>query len=166
MIEIKPATLRDASYVMANMRAQDQAEVMCQVPAATKTHELAYHLLMGSEAFAASYNGQPAVFFGTSPINVACLSIWAVGTKRMQRAVPAVTKFLRGHVDTKVAQGYRTIEARSLETHYSAHRWIEGAGGVRSGEPFVFGRDGEKFLLFRWTAPGFGANKAEHRSEA
>lgn len=166
LIEIKPATLRDASYVMACLRPSDLEEVLCQVPDTVKMHEMAYHLLMGSDAYVASYNGQPAMFFGTSPINAACLSVWALGTRHMHRTVPAVTRFLIDHLEDRMAQGYHTMEARSLMDHTMAHRWIIGAGGRASGEPFVFGKDGEKFLLFRWTKASFEAIKAKHRSAA
>ena len=93
-VTIEPATLRDASYVMANLCERDREEVMCQVPPATKLHEMAYHLLMGSDAFGARLRGQPVAFFGVSPINVACCSVWAVGTKQMTKAVPAITDFM------------------------------------------------------------------------
>lgn len=166
-IEIAPATLRDASYVMACMRPQDREEVLCQVPDNTVMHEMAYHLLMGSDAYCASYNGQPAMFFGTSQINVACLSVWALGTRHMVRVTPAVTRFMVDELmPRKMAEGYRTMEARSLMTHFQAHKWIIDTGGRASGEPFEYGKDGEKFLLFRWTKDSFEAIKAKHRRAA
>lgn len=163
-IEVRPATLRDASYVMACLRPQDRAEVLCQVPDGTKMHELAYQLLMGSEAYCATFNDQPAMFFGVSPINVACLSVWALGTRHMIRVTPAVTRFFADELlPAKIDEGYHTMEARSLIDHTLAHRWITGAGGRASGEPFIFGKNREKFLLFRWTADSFEANKAQYR---
>lgn len=150
---IQPAVLRDASYVMANLRQADLDEVMCQVPDGMKRHELAYNLLMSGDAFTASVKERPVAFFGTCPINVACLSVWAIGTVDVWRAVPAINRFLTDvHLPDRIDQGYLTMEARSMETHVSAHRWLTAVGGVQHGDAYEFGKGREKFLTFRWTA--------------
>lgn len=153
---IRPAVLRDASYVLAHMRPADVEEVMCQVPPNTKRHELAYNLLMGCEAYTAHLEDkpdQPIAFFGTSPINVACLSVWALGTVDVWRAVPAINRFMVDeHLPDRMRQGYLTMEARSLDSHLDAHRWLIAMGGVQHGGPFEFGANREKFLLFRWSS--------------
>ena len=162
-VTIEPATLRDASYIMANLCERDREEVMCQVPEGTKMHEMAYNLLMGSDAYAARLRGNPVTFFGTSMINVACRSVWALGTDDMIKTVPAITRFFANDLlPLLIAEGYHTMEARSLITHQQAHRWMLGTGAKVSGEPFEYGRNREKFLLFRWTADTFEANKAKH----
>lgn len=153
MITIKPACIRDASFVMANMRPLDKLEVMCQVPETAKIHELAHWLVMGSDAFVAYVDDRPSMVFGTSPINAVCLSVWAVGTKRTRRCVPAVTRFMIGqHIPARIAEGFRSMEARSLVEHHEAHRWMTATGAVVHGPDFAYGRDDEMFRLFRWTA--------------
>lgn len=150
---IRQAVLRDASYVMAHMRPADVEEVMCQIPPNTKRHELAYNLLMGCEAYTAHVKDVPVAFFGTSPINVACLSVWALGTPEIWRAVPAINRFMVDeHLPDRMRQGYLTMEARSLDSHLDAHRWLTAMGGVQHGGPFEFGANREKFLLFRWSS--------------
>lgn len=150
---IRQAVLRDASYVMANMRPADVEEVMCQIPPNTKRHELAYNLLMGCEAYTAHVKDVPVAFFGTSPINVACLSVWALGTPEIWRAVPAINRFMVDeHLPDRMRQGYLTMEARSLDSHLDAHRWLTAMGGVQHGDAYEFGSGREKFLTFRWTA--------------
>lgn len=152
-ITIEPACLRDASFVMANMRPLDELEVMCQVPDSARIHELAHWLISGSAAFVAYVDGRPSAVFGTSPINVVCLSIWALGTKRMQRCVPAITRFMIAeHLPERVAEGYKLMEARSLVQHEEAHRWMQSTGAVVQGADFEYGKGGEMFRLFRWEA--------------
>jgi hypothetical protein len=64
-----------------------------------------------------------------------------------------VSDWLRDvHIRDRVAQGYTSMEARSLLEHTHAHNWIRATGGVEHGPPFEFGRNGEMFQLFRWTA--------------
>lgn len=152
-VTIEPACLRDASYVMANMRPTDAAEVLCQVPAEVKRHELACWLVTGSDAFVAYVDGRPSMVFGTSPVNVVCLSVWAVGTKRARRCIPAVTRFMIAeHLPKRVAEGYKSMEARSLVAHAEAHQWMQATGAVAHGPDFAYGKDDEMFRLFRWTS--------------
>ncbi len=147
------ATLRDATYVMSNLNPDDRAEVECQVALDTKLHEMAHGLLMWGDNFAVREGNQPIAFFGTAPLSAGCLTVWALGTKRIARAVPAINRFmLHEHLPERIAQGYSTMEARSIETHHAAHRWLASMGGEVHGGPFEFGRDREKFLLFRWTS--------------
>lgn len=162
---IRTATLAPASFVVANMRQQDRDEVMCQVAPGTRTWEIAYGMLMGSDAWVA-YDKQDraACFFGVSPINVAALSVWAIGTRHMWRTVAEVSKFLVTEVmPHKIEQGYRSMEARSLLGHSQAHKWMEELGGKRTGEPFEFGSGGELFVQYRWTRHDFAAIRAQSR---
>lgn len=157
-VTIEPACLRDASYVVANMRPADAEEVWCQVPEGTTGYELAHMLLFSGDAFIAKLDGVPAAFLGTQPLNVACMVAWAVGTKRMPRVLPALTRFaIQEHIPKRIAQGFVTMEARSLVGHEDAHRWLRSTGAVVQGEPFVYGRNREKFLLFRWSADALDA---------
>ncbi len=162
-ITIAPACLRDASFVMANMRPLDAQEVFCQVPEGTKVHEMAHWLVMGSDAYVAYYDGRPSAVFGTSPINVVCLSVWALGTKRMRRCAPAITRFMREEaMPRRVEEGYLSMEARSLVAHTEAHNWMLATGAVVHGPDFVYGRGGEMFRLFRWTADALNKEQLNH----
>lgn len=152
-IDIRPAVLRDASFVMANLKPLDHREAFCQLEPGFKTADLARYSLSYGETFVAFWRDQPVMVFGTAPINVCCLSVWALGTKNSWRVAGRVSAWLRDiHVPHRMKQGYTSMEARSLVDHEAAHRWIEATGGVAHGPPFEFGRDGEAFQLFRWTA--------------
>lgn len=156
--------LRDASYVTANLSPDDEVETRCQIAPETKTHELAYALIMGGDAFTAHVRGEPVAVFGVYPVSVCCLSVWMLGTKDAWRAVPEITRFMEDELlPQKVAQGFLTMEARSLETHHVAHRWMRDTGARCVSEPFEYGRSREKFLLFRWTTDAFGAIKRRAR---
>lgn len=165
-IDIRPACLRDASFLTAHMRQADVDEIMCQLSPETKRHELAYGLVMshGSESFIAYYDDVPALIIGTTPMNVACVSAWALGTKNVWRVIiPATRHFISQHVPMRVAEGFRTMEARSHVAHDQAHRWMRSTGAVVCDEPFVYGRDGEKFLTFRWALDALPAAQARYK---
>lgn len=157
-VTIHDATLRDATYVIAWLRPADEEEVLCQLPKDFPRSDMAYNLLFSGETFAARIGDQPVGFFGTGPINAACLSVWALGTRHMWRAVSEMNRFLTDvHLPARIEQGYHSMEARSIVTHTDAHHWIRALGGQQHGPEFAFGRDGEKFLLFRWEKAGLSA---------
>lgn len=169
--DIRPAVLRDASWLMANLRPLDRIEAFCQLEDGFKTHELAGYALSYGATFIAYDRGQPAMIFGTAPINICCLSVWALGTKHAWRVAKQVSDWLRDvHIPDRMAEGYTSMEARSLVDHAQAHSWIEATGGVPHGPPFEFGKGGEKFQLFRWTADYWrdihGGNKIPHEAAA
>ena len=153
-ISIKPALLRDASYVMAHLRPRDYEEAYCQIDPKTKRHELAYWLVTNAwRAYVAYVNGKPAAVFGTTPISICQQSVWALGTKQMPRAIPAITKlFVSEIVPAGIAAGFQGMEARTIVTHTQAHRWMEATGAkLITPEPYPYGRDGELFYTYHWT---------------
>lgn len=165
MITIQPATLRDISYVTANLAPDDRREVMCQVPDGSKTYELAYALLHSGDAFCALIDDLPVAAFGTSPITVACYSVWMVGTKHARRAVPAITRhMMNDHGQVILDRGAQSMEARSIAGHHRAHRWMVRCGAVRVDPPYPFGKNGEMFYTFRWTRDSFAHIREQTRT--
>lgn len=148
---------------MANLRPRDTAEIFCQIPGEPKTHELAHTLVnYALHAFAVRIDGQPVAAFGVSYLSAAAVSVWAFGTKRMRRAVPSITRHVRGViVPDLIADGYRTMEARSMVGYVEAHRWMLSTGAVQADLPYVFGKNGEEFVTFRWTAESYAGTNRE-----
>lgn len=164
-VVIEKATLVTASFVCANLREEDEHEAFCQLPSGIKRHEFAYAMLMSGDNYVARLDDQPVGFFGVSPMNAVCSSVWAIGTKRFERAVPAITRYFHGTVLPKqLALGVTSAEARSLASHTKAHRWIHLTGGVAHGPEFCYGRNNEKFVLFRWTEASISARSGKRRS--
>lgn len=156
MISVAPANLRDASWIMANLRQLDREETFCQLPDDLPTAKLAEWFITGGEAFIAHYRDEPAMLFGTTRIHVCAMSIWALGTDRATRVIPAVSRFLIEHaIPWRLDEGFTCMEARSLATHTDAHRWMESMGGVRHGEPYLYGKGGELFVTYRWTVSSY-----------
>lgn len=156
---IKPAVLRDASFITANLRQIDYEEAFCQLPDKATTIELAWWLLHAGDAFIAyNKNDWPVFLFGTSPMSATCYNVWGLGTDETTRVIPEVTRYLMTtHIEKRIAEGARTMEARSLASHTEAHGWMRGVGATQLGEPFEYGKGGEHFVLFRFTVAGYRA---------
>lgn len=150
-VTVRPACLAHASYVTANMRDEDKREIYCQLPDGMKSYEVAHLMLMSGDAFVAYLDDLPVLFFGAHPLNVCTLEAWAVGTKHTRRVLHAATRHLITDFGPQaIAAGFRTMECRSHVEHKEAHRWLESTGAVVNGAPFVYGKEGENFVLYRW----------------
>ena len=155
-VEIRPIVLRDVSYVLANLRQVDADEIWCQLPPDTKPLDFARHVIAYGAGYSAWLGGKLVACFGTQPLNAVAHTAWAFGTDRMQRAIPAITDFMADvHVPHLLEHGAQIMEARSHYNHGTAHVWMLGTGAKPVGDPFVFGRGGERFRLFRWTVAGY-----------
>ncbi|MBW8640488.1 hypothetical protein K1W69_25070 [Hoeflea sp. WL0058] len=158
-VAIVPATLRDVSYIVANLRPDDRSEIRCQVPPDAKPAAIAASGLAAGEAFVVLRGGQPSGAFGFAPISEGVLSAWAYGACGFERCIPAVTRFVfRELVDAWNAGGIRRIEARSIDSHTAAHRWLEATGARRRCALEQWGRNGERFLLYEWVRGGVPAS--------
>lgn len=150
-VTVKPACLAHASFVTANMREVDKREIYCQLPDGTKSHEVAHMMLMSGDAFVAYLDDLPVLFFGAHAMNVCTLEAWAMGTKHTRRVLHAATRHLiTDYGPRAIEAGFLSMECRSHVEHHEAHRWLESTGAVVNGAPFVYGKGGEKFVLYRW----------------
>jgi hypothetical protein len=153
-VAIIEATLRDLTFIAANMRRRDREEIMCQLPEGTSTAEVAAYA-MQANPHVATLDGQPVAAFGAVGRTVSVLEAWAWGTDRMPRAVPAITRYVaRVLMPQWLDAGVRRLEARSIATHTAAHRWMTSTGAALECAMPDYGRDGEGFYLFAWTVSG------------
>lgn len=152
-IEICEPTLFDMTYIGAHLRPEDYRETMCQVPPGT----------LGSQALAGVMDGlapgwnwvarigdQPVAAFGFQPMTTPVWAAWALGTRRMVRVIPAITRWCWAHEQKLIDAGVRRVEARTIEGHDQAHRWLERLGCQRVCDLPDHGHNGELFHLYAW----------------
>jgi len=152
-IQIREANQRDVSFIAAQLRACDREEIDCQVAPGTRPAQIAACCLAGSQGWTVFRNGLPSGAFGFAPISQAVLNGWAFGRRGFGHCVPAITRFVfRELVPTWSRDGIRRVEVRSIESHHRAHRWLEAAGASRCCALDDWGRGGERFYLYAWTA--------------
>lgn len=152
--DIRPATLRDVTYVASYMRAADRREIVAILPA-TDT-EIGAALWSGSsDAWCAWSDGSPQVAWGFSPGFPGLLSGWAIMTERGVRLMPAVTRFMLRTIRPALLAGEtRRIEVRTAIDHDVSHRWLEALGFVREGIARDYGSGGLDYVIYAATRRG------------
>ncbi|MER9925015.1 hypothetical protein NKJ84_19105 [Mesorhizobium sp. M0048] len=157
-LRIIPATLRDLSYIAANLRPEDRAEIDCQLDNWSPAL-LALTALQGF-AYVAELDGNPEAGFGAAEQRSGLWIAWSWGTRRMRRCVPAITEFFHAVLGPEVAaRGAWRVEARALAANGLALRWLARLGATQRCRLPGYGRNGEDFLLYDWTRSShFGEN--------
>lgn len=153
-IEIGPANLRDASWILAHMRKADQAEVEALAPTEWSNVGVAGLLVSPGASWIAYLRDDPVFLFGFAPISYAgnVLSAWGLGTDRAGRVIPAVNRWVVEElVDDWIGRGVTRVEARTMVENALAARWLVAAGARSEGTNRRFGRSGELFEMFAWT---------------
>lgn len=167
MVEIRPAVLRDVSFIAANLRDCDRAEICCQIAPGTKPVEIASFCIGRGQSWTAFLYGLPSGAFGFSEISDGVLNGWAFGRPGFQRCIPSITRFVfRDVVPRWLNNGIRRIEVRTIEGHENAHRWLEASGAQRCCTLEDWGRGGERFFLYAWISSNVSAEILERWSSS
>lgn len=144
------ATLRDLTYIAANMRPEDRREVECQL--AQWNVDLIALAAMQGPAYVVELDGNPEAAFGAAEQRVGLWQAWSWGSKRMHRAVPAITRFFYAVLGPHVAaQGAWRVEARPIAGNDLACRWLARLGATKRCDLPGYGKNGEDFELWDWT---------------
>ncbi|RWO29902.1 MAG: hypothetical protein EOS10_21300 [Mesorhizobium sp.] len=157
-VRIISATLRDLSYIAANLRLEDRTEIDCQFDEWSPAL-LALTALQGF-AYVAELNGNPEAGFGAAEQRGGLWIAWSWGTRRMKRCVPGMTEFFHAVLGPQVAaHGAWRVEARALASNELALRWLARLGATQRCRLPGYGRNGEDFLLYDWTrSSDFGSS--------
>lgn len=148
--EVKPANLRDLSYVASHMRASDRAEVECQIDEWSAVNVAA--LSLRDYAYVVELDGNPEAAFGCGQVRRGYWIAWSWGTARSWRCLPTIVSFITGTLQPAVyAAGAFRVEARALASHVQARNFLERIGGRFRCELPGYGKNGETFILYDWT---------------
>jgi hypothetical protein len=149
-VRIIGGNLRDLSYIAANLRPEDRAEVDCQFEAWSPA--LLAMTAMQGFAYVAELDGNPEAAFGATELRQGLWVAWSWGTKRMKRCVPRITQFFYEVLGPDVAaRGAWRVEARALDGNDLAVRWLIRLGASERCPLPGYGKNGEPFILFDWT---------------
>lgn len=147
---IRGGNFRDLTYIAANLRPADYAEIDCQVDH-WSPETVAFNAMQGM-AYTIELDGNPAAAFGAAEARSGLWVAWSWGTKRMPRCVPAMTRFFWKVLGPDVyAAGAHRVEARAMAGNDLAERWLARLGSHRRCELPGYGRNGEDFILYDWT---------------
>ncbi|MER9449652.1 hypothetical protein [Mesorhizobium sp. M0254] len=153
-LRIIPATLRDLSYIAANLRPEDRAEIDCQLDHWSPVL-LALTALQGF-AYVAELDSNPEAGFGAAEQRSGLWIAWSWGTRRVKRCVPGITAHFHAVLACQVAaRGAWRVEARALAANHLALRWLGRLGATQRCRLLGYGRNGEDFFLYDWTREGW-----------
>lgn len=132
---------KDVGEIFATQWSDDRDEFAGQV---LKSSNLGYVLHAD--------DGTPVVCGGAVPLWPGVWSVWMFATDRFDEIAIATHRFAKEvFFPTLENVGYVRLECRSIATHTTAHRWLEGLGARKESIVQSYGKGGEDFYLYCWT---------------
>lgn len=161
--KIVPASLRDLSYITANMRPEDAREVL-PLEASEDPRMIAQRFLASSQSSWVIRETVPnyvipIAAWGAVQSHPKNWNVWMIATPAFCGVALDVTRHIK---DTVIPNLYHTganrVEAVSIADNHLAHRWLTHLGAViehgdseSGGIIEHYGKNGESFLRFVWT---------------
>lgn len=144
---IQPATVRDLSFIAANMREGDRREIGCQFPY-WSPEWLAATCYCSEHKWVASWDGLPVAAFGFAHLTAVVVQGWSWGSVHYPKAVRGMFRFIpQAEAELRDA-GVKRIEVRALKGYADAARLIARMGGRARATLRNHGTDGETFILW------------------
>lgn len=107
---------------------------------------------MGEVAWVAGLE-KPIAAFGCFQQWPGVWSMWLFATDEFRRIGIQMTKLIvRSIIPMLFEAGAHRLEARSMEGHEDAQRWLEVIGAKREATLHGYGRDGQDFHVYTWGA--------------
>lgn len=149
--QIRPLTLDDALAVAHALRPEDAREIRAMAGSLDPDRLARDTLAAASAGFVAALEDEPVAVAAVAWMlpGLATVAMWA--TPAWPRVAMAVTRHIRQTVTPDLVRaGMRRAEARSIDGHDVAHRWLASLGFVRECAMPDFGAGREMFHLFGW----------------
>lgn len=147
------ADLGAAKYIVQNCRARDRAEIealygleasLTVIPEWASSAVL-FHIFDDKD-------GKPVAFVAAHENAPTSVSLSMLATEHWPRVASSVIKWAkREAMPALLARGYRRAEARSIEGHPEAIRFLTRLGFQVEAYVSEFGRNGEDFIQFAVT---------------
>ena len=149
-LRLAEPNLLDVAYVCRNMRPDDAREIYA-TRFDNEPDRLAIDILRGwTMAWVAGLE-RPIAVIGAVELWPGVWSAGMFATDEFHRIGPQLTRWVqRRMIPTLRELGMHRAEAKSIEGHDVAHRWLEWLGAMK-GEPMrKYGKNGETFYTFAW----------------
>jgi hypothetical protein len=157
-VRIREASADDIRAVVMAMRAVD-AEEQLAVGFDPSREELAERLVLAGEMAIKQFalltdDGEPAGLVSAFLTAPRVAAVHQVATDRWPEIGAAAFRFYRRRFIPRVlAPNVALAEAKLLDTHILARRWLGRLGFTENGGPLPYGRRGERFVHCVWLNP-------------
>jgi hypothetical protein len=150
--KIVTATYADVVYVARRMRPKDAEEIFPLIWNPTPENLALYTIAAGGIGHVALWHGEPSAAFGAVELRPTQWTVWMFATWQWPNVASAATKFIRREIGPELQErGDTRADCWSMETHDSAHRWLEMLGATREASLKDYGPSRKTFHCYSWT---------------
>jgi hypothetical protein len=139
-------------YVTRNLRAADVRELEATRYGELDRDQLAWEIKtiwpINGNLWVLYAGDRPAALCGAAQPWPGMFSCYALATDQFGEIALPLTKFYKRYILPVISQHARRVEARSIDGHTEAHRWIRLLGAREEARLKDYGRNGEDFLVF------------------
>lgn len=147
----RPEMVRE---VARNMREWDRLEIFATRPDDEPLAIADAVAEAGPISWVAGRDEAPIAAFGCAPMWHGVWSLWLFATDEFGRiGIPMTKLIVRSIVPMMFEAGAHRLEARSMEGHTDAQRWLQVIGAEREATLRGYGRDGQDFHVYTWARP-------------
>lgn len=157
---VQDLNVRDFTYVIANLRPQDEEELQALLPLGSTRDD--YASVLGPAAFEGNgysvhIDDEPVAVFGVARgSSFATAVIWAFGTHRFKRAVPTISHFTWNKIAHDLYNaGVLRLECRALSSNIFARDWLRRVGFKEECELPYYGTGGQSFYQYAQTVEDY-----------
>ena len=151
-VELVPACYADVVYIARNLREADAEEVLPLTWGGTPENLAAGVIAVGGKASVALSADVPVAAFGAHEARPLCWSVWMFATDRWPEVALSVTKMIKRELGPALIKtGAVRADCWTIETHHTAHRWLELLGAAREATVEDYGATRKKFHCYSWT---------------
>ncbi|HEY1139942.1 MAG TPA: hypothetical protein VGE88_07015 [Lysobacter sp.] len=151
-LKLVDLNLLDVAYVCRNLRADDARELFA-LRFDDNPDGIAVHALQGwSLGWVAWGDERPIAVIGAKELWPGVWSAGMFATDEFGQIGPLLTRWVRRRMIPALRElGMHRAEAKSIEGHDVAHRWLERLGARVEGEPMRnYGKNRETFVTYVW----------------
>ena len=152
-LKLKPISEPLVRVVALAMRHIDKEEIYAtrwDEDPTSLVKEIVRNTLIG--AVACTNNDEPVAAFGGYEMWPGVWDVWMFATDRWLEVAKELTIHIKKEFIPALEEaGVHRAQCFSLDTHYTAHKWMEYLGAEKEGILTGLGKNKENFIVFKWS---------------
>ncbi len=144
-----PITDEAVHYIISNLRRPDYDEL--NACSNSMDPDLWVEQMRPIAGFTSFFevDGRPATLIGAASIRQGVWSIYCFGTDAFDKCALSLTRYIRNVMTPSLIEvGCHRAECDTIDTHVTAHRWLESLGLQRESVMRQYGRNRETFYKY------------------